>query len=161
MWLLQLSVGLPLAFIAFEDFKARKVYWFWFPILGLILGYIHLRSTITLEIFMYHILLNVLVITTILGVLSVVHRWVLKKPFIDHGLGLGDILFFYAFALGFPTFTFIVLFVGALLFSLFTFLSLKTKTTPTTVPLAGLMSIFLLLMMLAVLIFKTPSLYTL
>jgi len=159
MWLLKLSTGIPLFFIALEDFKERKVHWFLFPTLGILLGVLHYISIPYAKLVGYHILTNSILVTLILGILFLVTQVLRKKPFLDQSLGLGDILFFYAFALGFPTFTFVVLFATSLLFSLLVFLIIK-KSRLDTVPLAGLMSVFLILILVCSLFVETPSLYS-
>jgi hypothetical protein len=57
-------------------------------------------------------------------------------------IGLGDILFFIAIALSFATITFIITFVFALMFSLLLHLVIKPNLQNKTVPLAGYMSLF-------------------
>lgn len=74
---------------------------------------------------------------------------------------MGDVLFFYAFALGFPTMTFVLLFVGAIFFSLLVFLILKMGRPMETVPLAGLMGLFVMGVLVSSLFPDTPSLYIL
>jgi len=81
--------------------------------------------------------------------------------FLNVSFGLGDLLFFYALAFGFPTVTFLVLFVLSILFSLFVFALLKTKKGTETVPLAGLMGLFLTGVLLVSFFPNAPSLYLL
>lgn len=72
-----------------------------------------------------------------------------------HSIGLGDILFFYAFGTGFQTVTFIVLLACSILFSLFTFLILKNRLKLKTVPLAGFMGLFLMVVLAMGEVFNT------
>jgi len=146
-------------FICYQDLKYRAVYWFLFPILALSLGLLHFLQT-TAYIFMTYSLINILLITIILAVLWGYAHFVAKKKFLNHSFGLGDLLFFYACALGFPSYTFILLFVGAIFFSLISYLFLKRRLTTKTVPLAGLMSIFLFGCFAGSLCITNPSLYT-
>ncbi|SNY99674.1 hypothetical protein SAMN06265377_1485 [Flagellimonas pacifica] len=145
--------------ISVQDFKERKVYWWLFPLVMLLLGYLHFLNSSDSWVFLNHISLNALLVSMIICILYLFTRIVAKKKFLNHSLGLGDILFFYGFALGFPTLTFIILFSNAILFSLFVFLILKKKRQLKTVPLAGFMGSFLILMFFYVLIFKFPLLY--
>ncbi len=145
--------------IAFQDFKERKVYWFLFPLLGLSLSVLYINTVTVAEIFGLSILLNILIVSLVLLSIFLVTKLLFKKPFLDHSFGLGDLLFFYAMALGFPTITFIVLFANALLFALFFFLVVKKYQKIKTVPLAGLMSIFLFLVLSISIFIKEPSLY--
>lgn len=82
-----------------------------------------------------------------------------KKKFLNYSFGLGDILFFYAIAIGFPTITFIVIYSFSIIFSLFTFLIFKKSSNFKTVPLAGLMSFFLFFIITYSMLITTPSLY--
>ncbi|WP_394973683.1 hypothetical protein [uncultured Croceitalea sp.] len=157
---LTLSALLILFCIAFQDFKERKVYWFLFPSLGLNLSVLYFSTVPVVEIFWLNILLNSLIISLVLLSIFLVTKILFKKPFLDYSFGLGDLLFFYAMALGFPTITFIVLFANALLFAFIVFLVLKKYQKIKTVPLAGLMSIFLFLVLSISIFIQEPSLYT-
>jgi hypothetical protein len=148
-----------LGFIAFQDFKERKVFWFLFPLAMVLFGLLHYLQSIAPEIFFYYALINFLLITCIIATLFIHTRFILKKAFLNHSLGLGDILFFYAFGLGFSSVTFIVLLVGAVVFSLLAFLLFKKRLKLDTVPLAGLMGFFLVFVILFSLVSKSPSLY--
>lgn len=145
--------------IVFYDFKERKVYWFLFPIALLLFGSLHFLSTIEPKVFFYYAFINFLLVTSIITILFVYSYFISKKAFLNHSLGLGDILFFYAFGFGFSTTTFIVLFVGTIIFSLLIFLLFKKSFKLDTVPLAGLMGLFLVFVILFSLISKSPPLY--
>lgn len=148
-----------LGYIAFQDFQERKVFWFLFPMAMILFGLVHFMTVEEHEIFLNYVSLNLLLVTLIIILLYGYSRFIAKDKFLNHSLGLGDILFFYAFATGFPTFTFIILFANAILFSLLSFLVLKKKFKQQTVPLAGFMGLFLVFMMCFELIFKSLSLY--
>lgn len=148
-----------LGFIVWQDFKERKVFWFLFPIAMVLFGVVHFRNIREPSIFFDYLSLNALLVTLIIVLLYGYSRFIAKNKFLNHSLGLGDILFFYAFAAGFPTLTFIFLFTNAVLFSLLSFLVLKKKFRLQTVPLAGFMGLFLVFMMCFEIIFKSPSLY--
>ncbi|WP_163419239.1 hypothetical protein [Flagellimonas sp. HSM57] len=148
-----------LTVITYQDFKERKVFWFLFPLAMLLLGLLYYLQVTNASVFLYQILINTILVTSILSILFIYTRFITKKRFLNHSLGLGDILFFYALSLGFPTLTFIVLFVAATMFSLLVFLISKRNLKHKTVPLAGLMALFMVFVMLYDLIFKYPSLY--
>lgn len=145
--------------IVFQDFKERKVYWFLFPLAMLLFGSLHFLHSTEPKVFFYYSLINFVLITCIIGILFIYTKFILKKSFLNHSLGLGDILFFYAFGLGFPSTTFIVLFVGTIIFSLLVFLLFKGRLKLDTVPLAGLMGLFLVFVILFSLVSKSPPLY--
>jgi len=160
MGLLKIAASVTLVCIAYQDFKARQVYWFFFPLLGIFLGLMHFFNTAVSQIFVYQILINLIMVSLVLTVLYIMVKYVLKKRFLNHSLGLGDILFFYAFALGFPSLTFIILFANSLLFSVLFFFFLKKRLELKTIPLAGIMSLFMLTVFIASVFIKQPSLYS-
>ena len=147
-------------YISFQDFKERAVYWFLFPLLGLGLGWLHYNLVLQ-ELFFSHILINLLLVTLILLILYAYSRFIAKKKFIDHSFGLGDLCLFYAFALGFPSVSFIILFSCSILFSAIVFFALHKKLQLKTVPLAGLITLFLVFIFSYSLFSNTPSLYLL
>jgi len=149
-----------LALVFYQDLKEREVYWFLFPFLGMLLGVIHYLNAATVMVFTYVVLLNFLLVTGVILIVFLANKFWIKKPFLDHSFGLGDALFFYAFAFGFPTMTFIILFANSLLFSLAVYLFIKKHKQVETVPLAGLMSLFVLTVLGLSVFVKTPSLYT-
>lgn len=73
----------------------------------------------------------------------------MKINFLKEAIGLGDILFFLALALAFPTETFIVLFVFSMVFSLMLHLTVTRKQKESTIPLAGYASLFLIFIYLS------------
>ncbi len=148
------------ALIAYQDFKDRAVYWFLFPVMGILLGIIYFSKTLPLQ-YVITSMYNILIISIIVLVLFAYTRYIAKKKFLDVSFGLGDFLFFYAFALGFPTYTFLLLFVGSILFALAAHLALNRKRDFETIPLAGLMGIFLIGVTLASRLPHVPSLYSL
>lgn len=145
--------------ITYQDFKERKVFWFLFPLAMLIFGLLYYVQVTSVEVFLYQTLTNLFLVTGILTILFLYTRFITKKRFLNHSLGLGDMLFFYALGLGFPTLTFIVLFVGASLFSIMVFLIIKRNLKHKTVPLAGLMGLFIIFILFYSFIFKYPPLY--
>jgi hypothetical protein len=150
---------LVLLVIIYQDLKERLVFWFLFPLLGILLFYLLYSHSIDLKILGYYIGLNLILITTIIAVIFVITKVVFKKPFLNHSFGLGDLLFFYAFALGFPTMTFIILFANSLIFSFLLYLAFKKSRNLKTIPLAGFMSIFLFLILGISIFAEKPSLY--
>lgn len=128
-----------LELILFQDIKDRRVYWFLFPLVGLLCGVLHYLNTLP-ELFYMSVGMNM--IFTIILLLSVFlyTKFKLKVAF-SEAFGFGDVLFFLAVSLSFSTISFVVLFICALIFSLVLHLILK-KQSKTAVPLAGYMSLF-------------------
>ncbi len=160
MLLLKLLAMSVCAGIAFQDFKERAVYWFLFPLMGIFLAIPFFIEMGTTQ-YLMAIGLNTLIVSSILLILYLYTKWVAKKQFLDGSFGFGDLLFFYAFALGFPTMTFLLLFCTSILFSLLVFLLLRSRSRQKTVPLAGLMGLFLIGILMASAFPMTPSLYLL
>ncbi len=158
MLILQLLTMLGCGIVAVQDLRDREVLWVLFPAIALFLGGLHI-SHVGMEHFFFFALNNIILVTCIVLLLWVITKYIFKKQFLDVSFGLGDILFMYAFALGFPTVTFIILLVGAILFSLLAFTLLKLFVGTETVPLAGLMGIFLIAMLLATSLPNSLSLY--
>ncbi len=145
--------------ICLQDFRERKVYWFLFPFLGMVLCTIYYGVAVDSIVFLLNIALNMIFMVVVVLLIFLYAKIIAKQKFVNHSLGLGDMLFFVAIALGFPTVTFLILFVNALLFSLLGFLVLKGRLHQPTVPLAGFMSVFFIVLLGYSLFFKTPSLY--
>ena len=158
MLILQLLTMLGCGIVAVQDLRDREVLWILFPAIALFLAGLHI-SHVGLEHFLFFALNNCILVTCILLLLWVVTKYIFKKRFLDVSFGTGDILFMYAFALGFPSLTFIVLLVGSILFSLLAFIILKLFFRAETVPLAGLMGIFLIAVLLATALPNSLSLY--
>lgn len=144
--------------MAFQDLKDRMVMWIIFPVIGLLLFVLHLINS-HWEVGLIYILTNILIISGVLLLLYLYTKHILKQKFLNVSFGLGDILFLYALALGFPTITFIIVLVGSIFFSLIAFLLLKRYKEMSTVPLAGLMGLFLIGLVLFSFSSYTPSLY--
>lgn len=102
-----------------------------------------------------------LLISLVVFILFIYTKYVARMKFLNVSFGLGDLLFFYAFAMGFPTVTFLILFVGAILFALGTFLLTKKNEENETIPLAGLMGLFLIVVLILSFFPIAPSLYLL
>lgn len=158
MLLLQLFTMTGFAVVAFQDFKERAITWILLPILGILLASLHIWH-VGIEFFWFFALANILLISCVLLVLWLCTKYLFKKAFLDVSFGLGDMLFFYAFALGFPTFTFIILFVSAIGFSLIAFTILRIFRKTDSVPLAGLMALYLIGVVLFSFFPNSPSLY--
>jgi hypothetical protein len=144
--------------LAFQDIKDREVSWVLFPLLSITLTMLHFQNMDwpTLGV---SILINIITVSFVVFLLWLITRFVFHKVFLNVSFGLGDLLYFYVLALGFPTVTFIYLFVGAVGFALLAFLPMKLFLKSDTVPLAGLMGIFLIAVLTISLFPGSPSLY--
>lgn len=132
--------------ILYQDFKARKVFLWLLVLVHFLFGFLHFRQSL-IEPFLMTISINIGIVFVIMFVLFLYSKFKLKLA-LQHTFGLGDLLFFLAVAVGFPTLTFIVLFSFSLFFSLLLYLVLKNNLKHNTVPLAGLQAIFFSLIFL-------------
>ena len=149
-----------LVLIAFQDIKDKKVNWVLFPITAILLFTLYQNST-ALNLSYTFLLMNIFMVSSILGILFIYTKYISRMEFLNVSFGLGDVLFFYAFALGFPTITFLILFVSSIVFSLIISFFRSKEYIVTGVPLAGLMSLFLAVIFSFGFIPSIPSLYTL
>jgi len=124
--------------VLYQDLKERQVYWFLFPLIGLCCGFLYYSVTLT-ELFISSVLINSAFVSLLLVVVYIYTRLKLKTSFFE-GIGLGDILLFFGLTFTFSSVSFIVIFIGALVFSLV--LHLAFKRSKSTVPLAGYISLF-------------------
>ncbi len=147
-----------LLLIFYQDYKSREVYWFLFPFLGMLLSVLFFLNSHSYFVLL-SMLFNSMLVSMIILILYLYTRFISKKNFLDHSFGLGDILFFYAFCLGFPSLTFIVLFTFSILFTTSLYFILKKDKKNKTVPLAGFMSLFLVFIFGISLIIEYPILY--
>lgn len=141
MWLLKILLLAIFSLIFFQDYKDRTVYWFLYPIMGILALLLQLQIT-PIYVVLINSGFNLLFIIFLLVFCYLYARIKLKKSLLQSVLGLGDVLFFIAIAFSFSIVSFLVLFVFSLIFSLILHLVLQYKQTEQTVPLAGYMSLF-------------------
>ncbi|WP_276381616.1 general secretion pathway protein [Flavobacterium sp. H4147] len=139
MWYLKFILIIVFAFVLYQDFKSRMVYWFLYPIIGILAFKIQI-DVLPLSIALLNFVFNLLFIGFLLGVSLLYTKF--KKLGFKNTIGIGDVLFFIFIAASFSIVSFWVLFVFSLIFSLTLHLILTHKKEPTTVPLAGYMSLF-------------------
>lgn len=139
MWYLKVLLIIIFAIVLYQDFKSRLVYWFLYPIIGILAFAIQLYNLPTAVAF-FNLGFNVLFVAIILGVAFLYVRF--RQLNFSNSIGIGDILFFIFISGTFSIVSFLVLFVFALLFSLLLHFVLNNKKEYQTVPLAGYMSLF-------------------
>ncbi len=139
MWYLKLILLIVFALVLYQDFKSRLVYWFLYPIIGILAFAIQLHN-LPLSIALTNLGGNLIFVVLILAISLIYVRF--RKLDFKNTIGVGDILFFLFIAGTFSIVSFFVLFVFSLLFSLILHLVLSNKKEQSTVPLAGYMSLF-------------------
>lgn len=140
---IQIALLLTLLLIVFQDFKSKAVWWFLFPMFAILGGYLFKSETSWVH-YIQQIAINLGLIIVLIGLLYLYSRLRLKRQLINSAIGLGDLLFFAAFALSFPTLSFLNFFVFSLFFSLIISLLLRSKFGMHSIPLAGAMALFLI-----------------
>lgn len=159
-----------LGIIFYQDYRSRAVSLFLFILAILLFGGLHFFLA-DRHIFRISIGINIAFISIILGILYLYSRFKLRSSFINGSFGAGDLFFFVAIALGFPPVTFVILFTFSIIFSLLLHVfPVPVKTaghisgknageSQQTVPLAGYMSLFFILVFIYSLFSDSPSLY--
>ncbi|SMP36644.1 hypothetical protein SAMN06265346_12336 [Flavobacterium hercynium] len=117
------------------------VYWFLYPVVGILAFGIQLHY-VPLAIGLSNFGFNLLFVSLILGISFLYLR--LRKLAITAAIGLGDILFFAFITFTFSIVSFLVLFIFSLMFAVILHFVLSLKKEQQTVPLAGYMSLFFL-----------------
>jgi hypothetical protein len=142
MILLKIAIVSVFTVITWQDIKERLVYWFCYPLVG-ILGFFIQKNFLELDTIIINSLVNLSLITTVILILWVYSKIILKRKLVNQSIGIGDVLFFIALAFCFSIVSFYVLFVFSLFFSLLMhFLLKKNYKEHTTIPLAGYMAVF-------------------
>lgn len=122
------------------------VFLFLFPLIAIVLGYLHYENQFY-STFLIAVMTNLVFVSVLWFFL-----WSYAKLKIKASLwsvfGIGDLLIIAALAFGFPTITFTILLVSSLVFSVILHFLFKKKQEDKSVPLAGYMSFFILVVLL-------------
>ena len=145
--------------ISYQDLRERQIYVVLLLSLALLLAGIHYAMSGDGYVFALNVALNLILVLTMVFLLYLITKWVFKKTFLDHSFGTGDLLLFLALALAHPTYTFVIILVGALLFALL--ITLVLGRAEKEIPLAGYICLFYILVSGLALLPGFPSLYTL
>ncbi|RXP46187.1 hypothetical protein EC396_14350 [Lutibacter sp. HS1-25] len=154
---IKILVLFVLATINYQDFKERKVYVGLFLLAFCMLTFLHYSEVNTIQ-FYTAIAINGSIVLSIMGVLYLYSKWVLKLEF-KEAIGVGDFFFFAIIACAFPTGSFLVIFSSSLIGALCLFMIVKNKLKDKTIPLAGLQALFLGLLLITNWIFNFTNLY--
>jgi hypothetical protein len=144
MIVLKLAICMALLTIAYQDYKDRMVFWFLYPIVGLLGFFIQKKYGLLWTVVAFNTIVNLIFISIMLAILWMYTKLILKKKLINEAIGIGDILFFVFLSFCFPIVTFVFMFVMALIFSLGIHL-IFSKDKKETIPLAGYMAVFFLI----------------
>lgn len=151
-----------LAVIAWEDLRYRAIHWFLLVGLVLCLVMPALQERPVAEWGAdtgYNLVFIVVQITLALGLLMIRQgRW--ENP-LSRWIGLGDLLFLVVLAMGLSRWHFLIFYLGGLVLCLPTFLLMRwlAPRAAPSIPLAGLLSIYLGLWMVLHLSGHAPAFY--
>jgi hypothetical protein len=146
MIILKIILILSLLIVLWQDVKSREVYWFLFPIIGGCCGFLYFFNSMP-ELFLISLFMNLIFVSILLLVIYLYSKYKLKSS-LKTSIGSGDILLFLALCLSFSSVSFITCFVLSLTFSLVLHLFIQKRDSIKTVPLAGYMSLFFVLVYL-------------
>ena len=141
-----------------QDRKDREVYWFLFPIIAFATGVLLYNSMLP-ELFYITLIINLLFIIILFTVVFLYSKFKLRTTITDT-FGLGDGLMFMALAFTFSSISFMILFVFGLIFSLIIHVIFKKKSKHKTVPLAGYLSLYFIIIYISYWLGITPNIYT-
>lgn len=139
MWLLKTILIVLFFTVLYQDFKDRLVYWFLYPLIG-VLAFSIQFLIVPINSIMLNIISNLALVLFLLLVCYLYAR--VRKLDFANSFGLGDVLFFVFICFTFSIISFIVLFIFSLIFSLLAHFVLSKNSNDKTVPLAGYMSLF-------------------
>ena len=140
MLILKIILSFCFFLVFIQDIKERQVYWFLFPITGLLCALLFYNNTLP-ELFYLSIGFNFIFIFLLVLIIRLYAKFKLKTSFFKT-IGLGDLLLFLTLSLSFSTISFIIIFISSLIFSLVLHVAYSKKQNFLTVPLAGYMSLF-------------------
>ena len=126
--------------LCYQDLKDRHIA-VYLIVIALLTTALIFAQQVPLHIYLLHSVQNILIVAFLLAVIWLYARLKFKRP-LNEVFGLGDALFFTIPALSFPRTSFLLLFVGSLIFSLVLFSVLRPRFKEKTVPLAGLQALF-------------------
>jgi hypothetical protein len=143
-----LFISIILIFIIYQDLKTRTIH--------VLLPVFVFIFSLTINFYSDYLTFNMIIKNigfVVINILGLVFYFSIKnKSFfnpIDKSIGLGDILFFLSITPLFNLNCFVLFFVLSFVFSLILHLVLSKNNKKNTIPLAGYMSIFLLLTIFA------------
>jgi len=139
--LVKIPAIVVLTLIAYHDFKHREIYWALFLFIALFF-FIDGQTNMPLNEYLLNTLYNIIFVSVQFLFVYLFYRirGIDFKSLINNIIGLGDILFITIMSLAFPWQSFLLYYIGGLVFTLFVWLCFKFKNN--LIPFAGLLSIY-------------------
>lgn len=148
-----------LGILFYQDVKERKVS-IWILVLGLLAGgFVNYVNQLPI-IFLSNSVINIIFIVLVFLILWIYAKIKMRKQIFEV-FGKGDLVFFILLAVSLPILSFLMVFIFSIIFSLIVFLILKEKFKEKTIPLAGLQSLFLGLVLIADKLLPSLNIYAL
>ena len=144
-YILLTAIGLNALWILYQDLKFREVYLISILSFVLLTGWQNWSKHLFWNTFLLESILNLLLIAVLIKV-SFIYLVLLRKKKPKELIGIGDLLLFFAFVVGYGITEFYIQFTLALIASLLLHLFIKNQYTKhQTVPLAGYMATYFFL----------------
>jgi hypothetical protein len=129
-----------------QDFRSRSIHWIVIPLLAVtsIIWRITFVTSSWTDVIFNWVILVFQAIALILYFSFKNRKWI--NP-LDTMIGLGDLLYFVCLAIAFPTLVFIAFMVSGFVFALLSYSAYRlfTRESKAEIPLAGLMSVWMLI----------------
>lgn len=138
----KILIILVFCLIFWQDYKHQMVYWFLYPLIGILAFFIQLEF-LDFKLIAMNSSLNLLFVTILLFAIYFYSKIILKEKLINQSIGSGDVLLFIFLCFTFSFVSFFTIFTFSLIFSLVLHLFFKNKNQlKESVPLAGYISLF-------------------
>lgn len=149
--ILVIILVLVLAVVVFQDFKSKAISWFLIPLL--IIGFA-VKAVLKIDTEELIIYFGINFLTVLINLIGVTLMVSIKEKKITNilktHLGLGDVLFFLVLTLAFSPINFVVFYLGSMLLTTLIYAGIIhfNKNKKTLIPLAGAMSLLLIVTLL-------------
>lgn len=153
----QLILSLILVLAFYQDWKYRAIHWFVFPLLAIVSVLVFLWLDLAWEIIGFNLIFVTLVIGCLFLYVSL-KEGRLTNIFAKH-FGIGDVLFFLAVTPLFSVSNFILFFITGMFLAGIVHLVIS-RNKPSTVPLAGYLSIYIIGLLATDFVFDLNLFYT-
>lgn len=151
MIILNIIIIILLASISYQDIKHREINWLLFPLL--VIAFV-IQACLRYPIIVYLRTCGINISLLIVQICLLTFYYLLKgrnfKSIINTSLGLGDLILLISMSFAFTTVNYILFYLTSLIFSLITWTFLKSFTLKNSklIPLAGLISIYTIIIII-------------
>lgn len=143
MIIVKIILVITFALILYQDVTERMVYWFLFPLSGLLSAILFYDSVLP-EVFAINVAMNLLLTLFIFILTVLIAKYIIKKPLYEV-IGIGDLILYVALAFSFATVSYYVIFISSLLFTFALGIVFSKFRKIVTVPVGGYVSLFFMI----------------